>query len=245
MSARNSTRRRGWFLILMNNPNGEATPLRALVRKVALAQFGQWMMGTAHAADEHLTISGSYGSDGKPMDVTPDVWALGLEVPAELYDAWKLGGGWNGAGSEASAMRTWAKAHFQELIPESARDPHKKIALVQRPTLMTPQVVVPPPPMATVTNLTPKFKLGRCVITPGARDALQAAGKEAGVYIMRHRCGDWGDLEDSDKAANDADLNPDDPGRILSAYQVTPELKIWINTEWDRSYTTVLLPSEY
>jgi len=33
--------------------------------------------------------------------------------------------------------------------------------------------------------------------------------------------------------------------RLFSSYQVTPDLKLWIITEWDRSVTTLLLPSEY
>ena len=33
--------------------------------------------------------------------------------------------------------------------------------------------------------------------------------------------------------------------RLFSSYQVAPGLKLWIITEWDRSVTTLLLPSEY
>ena len=33
--------------------------------------------------------------------------------------------------------------------------------------------------------------------------------------------------------------------RLFSSYQVTRDLKLWIITEWDRSVTTLLLPSEY
>jgi hypothetical protein len=33
--------------------------------------------------------------------------------------------------------------------------------------------------------------------------------------------------------------------RLFSSYQITPDLKLWIITEWDRSVTTLLLPSEY
>ena len=34
-------------------------------------------------------------------------------------------------------------------------------------------------------------------------------------------------------------------GRLFSSYQVAPSLQLWIITEWDRSVTTLLLPSEY
>ena len=33
--------------------------------------------------------------------------------------------------------------------------------------------------------------------------------------------------------------------RLFSPYQVEPDLKLWIITEWDRSVTTLLLPDEY
>ena len=33
--------------------------------------------------------------------------------------------------------------------------------------------------------------------------------------------------------------------RVLSAYLLDDETKIWIITEWDRSATTILLPEEY
>lgn len=42
---------------------------------------------------------------------------------------------------------------------------------------------------------------------------------------------------------NDAALKHGD--RLLSSYQVTPTLTLWIITERDRSVTTLLLPNEY
>ena len=43
---------------------------------------------------------------------------------------------------------------------------------------------------------------------------------------------------------NDAALKSGED-RLFSSYQVTRDLKLWIITEWDRSVTTLLLPSEY
>jgi len=37
----------------------------------------------------------------------------------------------------------------------------------------------------------------------------------------------------------------EEPQRILSAYSTSDGTKVWIITEWDRSYTTVLLPKDY
>ncbi len=61
-------------------------------------------------------------------------------------------------------------------------------------------------------------------------------------YLMRHAVGDWGDVCIEDKISNDAATHTGQ--RVLSAYQLFGQ-KIWIITEWDRSVTTVLFPSEY
>jgi hypothetical protein len=84
-------------------------PLRAIVRYVRMKQFGHFMMGSAVVGKHRLILSGSYGSDGLPYTVKDDeVYEAGVELPQELFDKWNNGGGWNGAGSEAPAMRAWA-----------------------------------------------------------------------------------------------------------------------------------------
>jgi hypothetical protein len=90
-----------------------------------------------------------------------------------------------------------------------------------------------------------KFKLGQIVATPGALNALEVTGETAQTYINRHNSGDWGDLDEEDRAANDAALILGEEQRILSAYKLSDGTKIWIITEWDRSVTTILLPEEY
>lgn len=68
--------------------------------------------------------------------------------------------------------------------------------------------------------------------------------------INRHRNNDWGDCCEADWNMND--LAVQEKGRILSVYQLPEDLKsihsnqkIWIITEQDRSYTTILFPQEY
>ena len=99
----------------------------------------------------------------------------------------------------------------------------------------------------------PLFKLGKIVATPGALDVMNSAGVDTAIQLLRrHLVGDWGDLSDEDKQANDAAVKNGDE-RILSSYNlrvyVTPtELgyqKIWILTEADRSSTCIELPGEY
>jgi len=66
--------------------------------------------------------------------------------------------------------------------------------------------------------------------------------------LARHLQGDWGDCCEEDADCNDAALHGG--GRLFSVYHIPPgvypaETQIWIITEYDRSVTTVLFPSEY
>lgn len=85
----------------------------------------------------------------------------------------------------------------------------------------------------------PRFPVGMTYATPGAL----ALNVDLTRYLHRHHCGDWGDeLCAEDKAANEHSLK--DGTRLLSRYS-TPGGSIYIITEWDRSVTTIMLPSEY
>jgi hypothetical protein len=86
------------------------------------------------------------------------------------------------------------------------------------------------------------FPLGRTLTTPGALEAVPPS--EMLQAMRRHARGDWGDLCDEDRQANDLALK--NGARLLSAYHTRDgKTKFWIITEWDRSATTVLLPAEY
>jgi len=91
-----------------------------------------------------------------------------------------------------------------------------------------------------------KFKLGKVVMTRTVNDTIADNAKFAeGITtaLKRYVSGDWGDLSADDKRLNDdAVFSGED--RILAAYK-TSEGKIYIITEWDRSYTTVLFTDEY
>jgi len=89
----------------------------------------------------------------------------------------------------------------------------------------------------------PRFELGQTVATPGALDAIKATGEEVRLFIFRHEHGDWGSVSQGDAWSNDEDLV--NGQRLLSQYRLSDDTRIWIITEWDRSVTTVLLPSEY
>jgi hypothetical protein len=85
--------------------------------------------------------------------------------------------------------------------------------------------------------------LGQIVATPGALDALEQSGESAGTLIKRHLSGDWGELDEHDRAENE--FSVEQGFRLLSAYTLSNGTRIWVITEADRSATTLLLPSEY
>ena len=92
-------------------------------------------------------------------------------------------------------------------------------------------------------KLEPLFPLGQVVATPGALAALEAAGQAPHEFLVRHVCGEWGDLVEEDIRENERAL--EQGHRLFSAYNTNDGTRIWVITEWDRSVTTLLLPLEY
>lgn len=99
-----------------------------------------------------------------------------------------------------------------------------------------------------------KFDAGQIVATPGASEAIEEAESlpfffAHKMFLLPHTTGDYGDIGDFDAKQNDAackfGISYDDQQRIMSAYTLSTGVKIWLITEWDRSLTTFLLPSEY
>jgi hypothetical protein len=93
-----------------------------------------------------------------------------------------------------------------------------------------------------------RFHPGRCVATPGALEALAAAGVTASHLLGRHIGGDWGDLNPIDSSTNEQAVK--DGSRILSLYVLPTGVTVWIITEGEddngrRPSTCILLPSEY
>ena len=91
---------------------------------------------------------------------------------------------------------------------------------------------------------TPLFPIGKIVFTPGAIDALKEVKKEPFEYLIKHVQGDWSELDKQDQKANRLAVERKDD-RVFSRYTLPSGQRIWIITEWDRSYTTILLPEEY
>jgi hypothetical protein len=91
-----------------------------------------------------------------------------------------------------------------------------------------------------------KFNPGQLVMTRGVNDLI-ANNEEFAKHVMlslkRHVAGDWGNVCDEDRVANEIALQHGE--RLFSVYEREGLPKIWIITEWDRSVTTALFPDEY
>jgi len=94
-----------------------------------------------------------------------------------------------------------------------------------------------------------KFKLGQLTMTRGVNDTI-ADHADFSKFVLaslaRYQAGDWGEMDTGDKQSNDDAVRTGED-RIFAAYLYPnkKEWKIWIITEWDKSSTTVLFPSEY
>ena len=96
-------------------------------------------------------------------------------------------------------------------------------------------------------NETMLFRLGRTVITKSISDVIEATPRfldEINFALARYVNGDWGELPEGDANSNDFAIKSSQPERVFATYDTT-QGKIWIITEWDRSYTTILFPSDY
>lgn len=90
----------------------------------------------------------------------------------------------------------------------------------------------------------PLFDLGTIGATSGATEVIHRRHVNLRFLLLRHITGDWGDLDDEDKARNDHAVRQGT--RVLSAYGPEGEPDtLWVITEADRSSTTILLPGEY
>jgi hypothetical protein len=86
------------------------------------------------------------------------------------------------------------------------------------------------------------FDLGRLLATTASLDHLELHRTSPIELVERHLRGDWGDVCMGDRCLNDDALR--DGSRLLSAY-IVAGLKLYVITQADRSYTTILLASEY
>lgn len=91
-----------------------------------------------------------------------------------------------------------------------------------------------------------RFVTGKLTWTRGINNMVAddvTFAKEVLNSIRRYKMQDWGDMCEEDKKMND-DAVKYHTDRIFASYK-TSKGKIYIITEWDRSYTTILFANEY
>ena len=86
-----------------------------------------------------------------------------------------------------------------------------------------------------------KFRCGKLVTTPNALSQLTR--EDILMGIGRHQAGDWGDVSEADRQANERALI--ERTRLWSVYHAGNGTKFWLITEADRRSTTILLPEDY
>lgn len=98
------------FLILMNKRSDREAPIRAIVRKAALSQLGQFMMGSVRVKGSRIVLSGLYGGDGLPVDVDDVVYDEGVVLPDHIYEAWNT--------DNDRLVMNWAIENISILVPK-------------------------------------------------------------------------------------------------------------------------------
>lgn len=99
-----------------------------------------------------------------------------------------------------------------------------------------------------ISSAVPIFHVGQIVATPGAMAFMDKHHIEPLDLLRRHQQGDWGNLDQHDRAANLTALK--DGSRLLSSYEIAHQ-KLWVMTEAagedgvTRASTCILLPKEY
>ncbi len=92
-----------------------------------------------------------------------------------------------------------------------------------------------------------RHNLGRVVAT--AAVAAAVLHHQITALLDRHATGDWGDLSEDDRAANDEAARSGD-GRLFSSYATAEHGQLWIITddirgEGEGPITTVMFPEDY
>ena len=86
------------------------------------------------------------------------------------------------------------------------------------------------------------FDMGEVLATPGAYRFMIDYHIDDTVLLLRHASGDWGEIPEEGKAANERALKTG--GRIVSGYTFEAGV-VWIITKADRTYTTIMLSKGY
>jgi predicted transcriptional regulator len=90
-----------------------------------------------------------------------------------------------------------------------------------------------------------EINVGRVLMTRGVAELVRRNRKFASFVkesLGRHRRGDWGEMSDEVRQLNNQNLGVNT--RLFSWYELKSFPEIWITTEPDRSFTTIMFPDE-
>lgn len=87
-----------------------------------------------------------------------------------------------------------------------------------------------------------KFRLGQMLTTIGVLELCKHKHIDLGPLIDRHVSGDWGDVDELQREANENALKARDT--IISVYH-PHGVRVLIVTDAERSHTVAMLPHEY
>lgn len=77
-----------------------------------------------------------------------------------------------------------------------------------------------------------KFPPGQIVATPQALTVIEEARQDPMFFLNRHLAGDWGEVDDEDKQANDDALRDGDRIRVITEADRSAQLFFyWASTE--------------
>jgi hypothetical protein len=88
-----------------------------------------------------------------------------------------------------------------------------------------------------------RFELGSIGWTDGAEEAMQRGLHIPAEFAIRHKNGDYGDLDPEDRRVNEESIARQ--GRVLSRYQTRHGDTLWVITDAGWQNTTLLRPEEY
>jgi predicted transcriptional regulator len=90
-----------------------------------------------------------------------------------------------------------------------------------------------------------EVNVGRVLVSRGVADLARKDRKFAAFVkasLDRHRKGDWGEMSDEVRQLNNQNLGVNT--RLFSSYEAAGFPEIWIMTEQDRSFSTIMFPDE-
>lgn len=97
------------------------------------------------------------------------------------------------------------------------------------------------PPAGDMRVNSDRVELGRVVITATALNVLDSHSVRQA--LANHQSGEWGLVSEALRSANAFSLG--NGGRLLSMWLDDNQHEFWVLTESNRTFTTVLIPSEF